>query len=186
MNTTPSPTDPGATPETTHPVTEYGTTRCPVEGVAAEIDADDRTCSACGAVVPAPETTLTDADGPECETCGSTTCPDADLPGFSEPKDCPFAPIYQALHDAKDCDYGCARDYTNQAIRLWVVPAVERIIEARTAALTAERDRYQQIAARRRAHAEQAEAALDRVKALAEEERLVSTSELRGALGVTE
>ena len=36
-----------------HPVTEYGTTRCPVERVAAEID-DDGECSACGAVVVPP------------------------------------------------------------------------------------------------------------------------------------
>lgn len=34
-----------------HPVTEYGTTRCPVERVAAEIDGEDGTCSACGAQV---------------------------------------------------------------------------------------------------------------------------------------
>ena len=36
-----------------HQLTEYGTTSCPVEGVRAEVD-DDRTCSACGAVVPTP------------------------------------------------------------------------------------------------------------------------------------
>lgn len=68
-----------------------------------------------------------DADGPECETCGKTTCPDADLPEFSEPRNCTYAPIYRALRAAKDCDYGCARDYTNQAVRLWVVEAVEQM-----------------------------------------------------------
>ena len=35
-----------------HPVTEHGTTRCPNEGwIAAEIDSQDGTCSACGEVV---------------------------------------------------------------------------------------------------------------------------------------
>lgn len=67
------------------------------------------------------------ADGPACETCGRTTCPDADLPGFSAPRDCEYAPIYQAIHDAKDCDYGCARDLTNQGIRLYIVPVVEQL-----------------------------------------------------------
>lgn len=73
---------------------------------------------------------------PVCETCGKTTCPDAALPAFSEPRDCTFAPIYFALRDAKDCDYGCSRDYTNQAIRLWVVEAVEEIVAAEIANLT--------------------------------------------------
>lgn len=71
-----------------------------------------------------------DQSAVECETCGKTECPDAALPAFSEPRDCVYAPIYRALRDAKDCDYGCARDYTNQAIALWVVPAIERIIAA--------------------------------------------------------
>jgi hypothetical protein len=66
-------------------------------------------------------------DAPACETCGKTTCPDADLPEFSEPRACVYAPIYRALRDSKDCDYGCARDYTNQAVRLWIVEAVEQI-----------------------------------------------------------
>jgi hypothetical protein len=69
--------------------------------------------------------------GPECDTCGKTTCPDAALPEFSEPRECIYGPIYHALKDSKDCDYGCARDYTNQAVRLWVVDAVEGIIAAR-------------------------------------------------------
>lgn len=69
-----------------------------------------------------------DSDFPECETCGKIDCPDAELPSFSEPRDCEYAAIYHALRDAKDCDYGCARDYTNQAIRLWVVEAVEGIV----------------------------------------------------------
>jgi hypothetical protein len=39
-----------------HPVTEYGTTRCPNEGwVAAEIDDEDGTCWACGEQVVLPE-----------------------------------------------------------------------------------------------------------------------------------
>ncbi|WGX98748.1 hypothetical protein [Nocardioides sp. L-11A] len=70
-------------------------------------------------------------DGPECETCGRTTCPDAQLVAFSEPVDCEYAPIYEALHAAKDCDYGCARDLTNAGIRQYVVPAVDRIVETR-------------------------------------------------------
>lgn len=74
-----------------------------------------------------------ESDAPECETCGKADCPDADLPGFSEPRECMYAPIYHALKDAKDCDYGCARDYTNQTVRLWVVEAVEQIVTARLA-----------------------------------------------------
>jgi len=84
---------------------------------------------------------LSGADGPECETCGKTTCPDADLPAFSEPAACQYAPIYHALRDARDCDYGCARDYTNQAIRLEVVGAVDQILAARTQALRDEVER---------------------------------------------
>lgn len=42
-------------PPSDHPVTEYGTTRCPNEGwVAAEIDKEDGTCWACGEQVPVP------------------------------------------------------------------------------------------------------------------------------------
>ena len=87
---------------------------------------------------PVAQPALTDEerdDGPECETCGKVECPDAALPSFSEPRDCAYAPIYHALKDAKDCGYGCARDYTNQAVRLWVVEAVERILAARDADL---------------------------------------------------
>lgn len=72
--------------------------------------------------------------GPECETCGKTTCPDAALPEFSEPRECVYGPIYHALKDSKDCDYGCSRDYTNQAVRLWVVEAVEQIVVEQVAA----------------------------------------------------
>lgn len=72
----------------------------------------------------------TDDDGPTCETCGKPNCPDADLPSFSEPRACAYAPVYEAIKDAKDCDYGCSRDYTNQAVCLWVAPAVERIVDA--------------------------------------------------------
>lgn len=73
-------------------------------------------------------------DGPECETCGRTTCPDARLPQFSEPVSCEYAAIYQELRAAKDCDYGCGRDFTNQELRLWLVPAVERMLAARSEA----------------------------------------------------
>lgn len=72
-------------------------------------------------------------DGPECDTCGKTTCPDAQLPAFSEPKDCELASLYRAFRDTKDCDYGCGRDFTNQGIRLEVAPAVERIVVQRVA-----------------------------------------------------
>jgi len=84
---------------------------------------------------------LSEADAPACDTCGKTTCPDADLPAFSEPVACQYAPIYHALRDARDCDYGCARDYTNQAIRLEVVGAVDQLVAARTQALGAEVER---------------------------------------------
>lgn len=44
-----------ATDVVRHPVTEYGTTRCPNEGwVAAEIDDEDGCCWACGEVVVPP------------------------------------------------------------------------------------------------------------------------------------
>lgn len=67
-------------------------------------------------------------DGPECETCGKTTCPDADLPGFSVPRQCAFAPLFHAFRDAVDCDYGCGRDLTNAGIRRGVVRAVEALV----------------------------------------------------------
>lgn len=79
-------------------------------------------------------------DGPECETCGKTTCPDAELPSFSSPLNCAYTPIYEALKDAKDCDYGCARDLTNQGVRLYVVPAVKRIVDAALAARQSDSD----------------------------------------------
>jgi hypothetical protein len=72
-------------------------------------------------------------DGPTCDCCGKAECPDAALPAFTEPRDCLYAPIYHALRDSKDCDYGCARDYTTQAVRLWVVDAVEAILTAQLA-----------------------------------------------------
>ena len=80
---------------------------------------------------PPPLPTIEEDAGPECDTCGKATCPDAALPEFSEPRECVYGPIYHALKDSKDCDYGCARDYTNQAVRLWVVEAVERIVAER-------------------------------------------------------
>ncbi|HSV40031.1 MAG TPA: helix-turn-helix domain-containing protein [Nocardioidaceae bacterium] len=74
-----------------------------------------------------------DPDGPECETCGKTTCPDAALESFSAPVRCAYAPVYEALRAAKDCDYGCARDLTNQGVRMYVIPAVEALIAGATA-----------------------------------------------------
>lgn len=119
-------------------------------------------------VAPAGEVGLSDEDGPECETCGRTTCPDADLPGFSEPRDCEFAPIFEAIRDSKDCDYGCARDLTNQAIRLEVVPAVERILAARLAAAEQRVTHWKRVAGHAREQAEgqqaRAEAAEQRVR----------------------
>ena len=91
---------------------------------------------------------LSEEDGPACDTCGKITCPDADLPAFSEPVACDYTPIYHALRYARDCDYGCARDYTNQAIRLEVVGAVDQIVAARTQALEAEVQRFKDMARR--------------------------------------
>lgn len=68
------------------------------------------------------------SDGPTCETCGKETCPDADLPAFSAPVECIYRPVYEALRASKDCDYGCARDYTNQQISLWIAEAIEGLL----------------------------------------------------------
>lgn len=54
--------------------------------------------------------------GPECDLCGKTDCPDADLPEFSEPVACAYKPIYEALRYDR-CDYGCGRDITKATIR---------------------------------------------------------------------
>lgn len=86
------------------------------------------------------EVRLTEDAGPECDNCGKTTCPDADQPAFTEPTDCEFASLYRAFRDTKDCDYGCGRDYSMQAVRLWMVPEFERILAARLAEVTAERN----------------------------------------------
>ena len=99
-------------------------------------------------------------DGPECSNCGKADCPDADLPEFSEPRECEFASMYEAFRASKDCDYGCGRDYSMQAVRLWMVPEMERILAARLAshdAATADRVRSETaegIAAAIEAHAE--------------------------------
>lgn len=69
------------------------------------------------------------ADGPECETCGKTACPDADLPGFSEPGSCAYLPIYNALRYDR-CEYGCGRDITKAAIERDIVPTVDRLVAA--------------------------------------------------------
>jgi hypothetical protein len=69
-------------------------------------------------------------DGPECDLCGKTTCPDADLPGFSEPVACEYLPIYNALRYDR-CEYGCGRDVTKETVRRDLVPAVERLAALR-------------------------------------------------------
>lgn len=53
---------------------------------------------------------------PECDLCGKTDCPDADLPGFSEPRECIYKPVYDALRYDR-CEYGCGRDITKDTIR---------------------------------------------------------------------
>lgn len=68
-------------------------------------------------------------DGPECDLCGKTTCPDADLPGFTAPEACAYAPIYEALRYDR-CEYGCGRDITIQSIRRDIVPTVEAMLLA--------------------------------------------------------
>lgn len=80
--------------------------------------------------------TLTDAveDGPECDLCGLTGCPDADLPEFSEPVACAYLPIYEALRVYDRCEFGCARDVTKETIRRDIAPPVERILADRLAA----------------------------------------------------
>lgn len=70
-----------------------------------------------------------DDEGPECETCGKTTCPDADLPGFSDPVSCAYLPIYNGLRYDR-CDYGCGRDITQASIRRDVVPTVDALLAA--------------------------------------------------------
>lgn len=72
--------------------------------------------------------TLAELEGPECETCGKATCPDADLPGFSAPRQCTYAPIYEALRYDR-CEYGCGRDITNDTIRRDIVPTVDAITD---------------------------------------------------------
>lgn len=54
------------------------------------------------------ETVAIRDDGPECDLCGKTTCPDADLPEFSEPRDCALLPVYNE----------CGRDITKASIRI--------------------------------------------------------------------
>lgn len=53
---------------------------------------------------------------PECEPSGQTDCPDADLTGFSEPRDCKFKPVYDELRYDR-CEYGCGRDITKDTIQ---------------------------------------------------------------------
>lgn len=70
---------------------------------------------------------MSDDDAPKCDLCGRTDCPDADLPGFSEPTACALLPAYEALRYDR-CDYGCGRDLTKASIREAV-----RILAARAA-----------------------------------------------------
>lgn len=55
-------------------------------------------------------------DGPECDLCGETSCPDADLPEFSEPRECALMPVYNELRYDR-CEYGCGRDITKATVR---------------------------------------------------------------------
>lgn len=70
-----------------------------------------------------------DLDGPACDTCGKTTCPDADAPQFEEPRACAYLPIYNELRYDR-CDYGCGRDITKAAIQRDIVPHVDRMLAA--------------------------------------------------------
>lgn len=63
-----------------------------------------------------PEIEPSEEVGPECDLCGKADCPDANLPGFSEPRDCVLTPVYEQLRYDR-CDYGCGRDITKAAIR---------------------------------------------------------------------
>jgi hypothetical protein len=65
--------------------------------------------------------------GPECDLCGKTTCPDADLPEFSEPRDCILAPVYEELRYDR-CDYGCGRDITKTTVRRAARALADRIL----------------------------------------------------------
>lgn len=85
------------------------------------------TCVGCGGSTlldppcqPARDVPLTRADAheedsAECDLCGKTACPDADLPEFSEPRDCALTPVYEELRYDR-CDYGCGRDLTKATI----------------------------------------------------------------------
>lgn len=55
-------------------------------------------------------------DLPECDLCGRTDCPDADLAEFSEPVACRYKPVYDELRYDR-CEYGCGRDITKATIR---------------------------------------------------------------------
>lgn len=55
-------------------------------------------------------------EGPGCDLCGKTSCPDADQPEFSEPRECVLTPVYNELRYDR-CDYGCGRDITKATIR---------------------------------------------------------------------
>lgn len=65
------------------------------------------------------EGVVVEDDGPECDLCGKTTCPDADLPEFSEPRECALTPVYNELRYDR-CEYGCGRDITKASIRIAV------------------------------------------------------------------
>ena len=120
-------------------VTCAPTARCSVCGLGMVPRGTDTVCPHCNmalaggraADIESTEAASSDEDGPECETCGRTTCPDANLPEFSEPVACAYLQIYNDLRYDR-CEYGCGRDVTKETIRRDIVPAVERILAARS------------------------------------------------------
>jgi hypothetical protein len=77
-----------------------------------------------------PEAVETDIEDvisePECDLCGSTECPDADLPEFYEPRECKFIGVYNELRYDR-CDYGCGRDITKESVRRAVRGVVQAV-----------------------------------------------------------
>lgn len=76
------------------------------------------------------ETDAIEDDGPECDLCGKTDCPDADLAEFSEPRECILTPVYEELRYDR-CDYGCGRDITKATVRR-AARALARVITPET------------------------------------------------------
>jgi hypothetical protein len=118
-------------------------------------------------------------DGPECDLCGKTTCPDADLAEFSDPVACPYARIYENLRYDR-CEYGCGRDVTKTAIRRDIAPTVARLIaDARAEAYRANPSEGQNAAwedGYAQGRTEQAAADRERIEALLHPERGMGVS----------